>query len=62
MCHGFCALGAVAPSSDFLVHSGPFVSSVIFFLHPEFLSVCQEGDGRESGQKCYFSEYAGDAV
>ena len=56
-------MGAVAPSSDFLVHSSLFVHSSVHSFSFLVLSVCQyvgAGDGREAGQKCYFSEYPGD--
>ena len=59
-------LGAVAPSSDFLVCSGPFVHLSVqsfFFLCLECLLVCQWWrDRREASRKCFFSEYLGDAA
>ena len=61
----FLCSGCIVPSSDFLVCSGPFIhlsfQSFSFFV----LSVCLyvgDGDGREAGQKCYFSEYLGGVV
>ena len=55
MCHGFCALGAVAPSSDFLVRSGPFVRSVNFSFF--ILSVCRfvgRGKGGKPAENATF--------
>ena len=57
MHHRFCALGAVAPSSDFLVRSGPFVCSSIqsiFFLRPECLWICEDGMGGKSAENAPF--------